>query len=61
MNDDPLASALDPRDAFARGVRAPDARIELARCALWIAAEEYPGLDVPHYLARLDELVGPKR
>jgi regulator of sirC expression with transglutaminase-like and TPR domain len=56
MRDDPAASALDPRDAFARGLRAPDSRIELARSALLIAAEEYPGLDVARYLARLDEL-----
>ena len=46
----------NPRDAFAEGLRAPDHRIDLARSALLIAAEEYPGLDVAHYLARLDEL-----
>ena len=31
-------------------------RIDVARAALWIAAEEYPGLDVAAYLRRLDEL-----
>ena len=56
MNEDPAASALEPREAFARALRAPDERIDLARAALLIAAEEYPGLDVAHYLARLDAL-----
>ena len=32
-----------------------DAR-SLAEGALWIAAEAYPGLDVPHWLGRLDAL-----
>jgi len=50
------ASLWSPRDAFAELVRAPDERIDLARSALLIAAEEYPSLDVERYLARLDEL-----
>ncbi len=50
------ARVLNARDAFADGLRAPDERIDLARSALLIAAEEYPGLDVTRYLARLDEL-----
>jgi regulator of sirC expression with transglutaminase-like and TPR domain len=32
------------------------ARIPLAEAALWIAAEEYPALDVEEYLDRIDEL-----
>ena len=32
------------------------ARIPLAEAALWIAAEEYPNLDVEAYVDRLDEL-----
>lgn len=43
-----------PRDEFARIARLPDAEIDLAEAALWIAAEEYRELDVPAYLARLD-------
>ena len=38
--------ATHPRDQFERVVDAPDERIEVARAALWIAAEEYPDLDV---------------
>jgi regulator of sirC expression with transglutaminase-like and TPR domain len=38
-------------------VAGPDtARIPLAEAALWIAAEEYPNLDVEAYVDRLDEL-----
>ncbi len=48
--------ALDPRERFAELARLPDARIDLALAALWIAAEEYPSLDVRAYLARLDAL-----
>jgi regulator of sirC expression with transglutaminase-like and TPR domain len=53
---DQPATELCPRDAFAEGMRVPDERIDLARAALLIAAEEYPGLDLARYLARLDEL-----
>jgi regulator of sirC expression with transglutaminase-like and TPR domain len=54
---DPRAASLwSPRDDFAELMRAPDERIDLARSALLIAAEEYPTLDVGRYLARLDEL-----
>ncbi len=45
-----------PRDEFARIAAFEDGGIDLAEAALWIAAEEYPGLDVPAYLARLDDL-----
>ena len=44
------------RVEFGRIAALPDARIDLAEGALWIAAEEYPDLDVPAYLARLAEL-----
>lgn len=47
---------LDPRERFATAVRAPDARIDLAECALLVAAEEYPELDLDRYLERLDAL-----
>jgi regulator of sirC expression with transglutaminase-like and TPR domain len=56
VSDELGARVLNPRDAFAEVLRTPDDRIDLARAALLIAAEEYPGLDVARYLARLDEL-----
>jgi len=56
VSDPPGARLWNPRDAFAEVLRAPDERIDLARSALLIAAEEYPALDIARYLARLDEL-----
>jgi len=44
------------RVQFGRIAALADARIDLAEAALWIAAEEYPELDVPACLARLDDL-----
>jgi regulator of sirC expression with transglutaminase-like and TPR domain len=41
------------RAEFARVARSPEGELDLAEAALWIAAEEYPGLDVASYLARL--------
>ncbi|HKC12629.1 MAG TPA: transglutaminase-like domain-containing protein, partial [Vicinamibacteria bacterium] len=40
------------RDILSR----PDAAVDLAEASLLIACEEYPGLDVPAYLARLDAM-----
>ncbi len=34
----------------------PDEEIDLAEAALLVAADEYPELDIPAYLARLDDL-----
>jgi regulator of sirC expression with transglutaminase-like and TPR domain len=34
----------------------PDAAVDLAEASLLIACEEYPDLDVPAYLSRLDEM-----
>jgi regulator of sirC expression with transglutaminase-like and TPR domain len=39
----------------------PGDAIDLAEAALWIAAEEYDGLDVAGYLARLDGLAAAAR
>jgi regulator of sirC expression with transglutaminase-like and TPR domain len=44
------------RAQFTALVRRADERLDLAEAALLIAAEEYPGLDVAAYLARLDAL-----
>lgn len=48
--------AAKARHRFAEIAELPDAAIDLAEAALWIAAEEYPSLDVDAYLARLDAL-----
>lgn len=39
----------------------PDAQIDLCEAALWVAAEEYPDLDVAAYLAHLDGLADSVR
>lgn len=44
------------RKLFTEMVARPDPEVSLAEAALLIACEEYPDLDVPHYLARLDEM-----
>jgi regulator of sirC expression with transglutaminase-like and TPR domain len=46
---------MDPRGRLVALAGAADAR-SLAEGALWIAAEAYPQLDVPHWLGRLDAL-----
>jgi regulator of sirC expression with transglutaminase-like and TPR domain len=58
MSEPRAASVWSPRDAFAESLREPDERIDLARSALLIAAEEYPALDIDRYLTRLDALAG---
>jgi regulator of sirC expression with transglutaminase-like and TPR domain len=62
-----VPDAGDPRQRLAALGRLPDAALPLAEAALWIAAEEYPGLDVTAWLGRLDALgrraarrVGPR-
>jgi regulator of sirC expression with transglutaminase-like and TPR domain len=44
------------RSRFAQLMARSEARLSLAEAALFIAAAEYPDLDVPGYLARLDDL-----
>lgn len=43
-------------ERFREIVSGPDEKINLAEAALLIASEEYPGLDIAAYLARLDEM-----
>jgi regulator of sirC expression with transglutaminase-like and TPR domain len=45
-----------PRAELARIAGLPDSDIDLAEAALWIAAEEHPGVDVARCLRRLDAL-----
>jgi regulator of sirC expression with transglutaminase-like and TPR domain len=46
----------EPQDQFGRLVAGPDAAVDLAEASLAIASGEYPGLDVPRYLERLDDM-----
>jgi regulator of sirC expression with transglutaminase-like and TPR domain len=52
---------MNAREHFASVVGTSVARIPLAEAALWIAAEEYPALDVELYLDRLDEIAEAAR
>jgi regulator of sirC expression with transglutaminase-like and TPR domain len=46
---------------FAHVVSRPEDELDLAQAALLIAEPEYPGLDLPHYLDRLDRLAAAAR
>ena len=48
--------AISPRQLFAQEARQPERDLDLARAALLVAKEQYPGLAVDQYLARLDQL-----
>ena len=48
--------AVSARQLFAQEARQPERDLDLARAALLIAKEQYPGLAVDQYLARLDQL-----
>jgi regulator of sirC expression with transglutaminase-like and TPR domain len=50
------STSFSARERFAAIAGLPDERIDLAAAALWIAAEEQPGLDPALWLARLDEM-----
>jgi regulator of sirC expression with transglutaminase-like and TPR domain len=50
------AAPQTPRERLEDLLGRPDREIDLAEAALLVAAEEYPGLDVRAYLARLDEM-----
>lgn len=43
-------------ERFATLARAPEGAVRLAEAALWVAATEYPDLDIPARLRRLDAL-----
>jgi regulator of sirC expression with transglutaminase-like and TPR domain len=55
------SSSIGARERFAAIAGLPDERIDLAAAALWIAAEEQPGLDPALWLARLDEMAASLR
>jgi regulator of sirC expression with transglutaminase-like and TPR domain len=53
---------VTPRERLAEIAARPDAAIDVAEAALWIAADAaYPALDVPAYLSRLDTLAARAR
>lgn len=45
----------DPNEAFRSEVARPDDQLDLLRCTLLIARDEYPNLDIEAYIRRLDE------
>jgi len=47
---------MQPAERFERMAQGPDEGVDLVRGALLIAAEEYPGLDVEHWVDQLAEL-----
>src|SRR5882672_1206516 len=47
---------MTPEERWNEIVTGPEEDIGLAEAALLIAAPEYPGLDIPAYLARLSEM-----
>ncbi len=44
------------RQQFYQAIQQPEANLDLAQCALWIAQEEYPDLDPKVYLNALDTM-----
>ena len=48
--------AISARQMFAQEARQPERDLDLARAALLVAKEQYPGIAVEQYLARLDQL-----
>lgn len=51
---DPVA--VEARRRLCELVERPDEEVNLAEAALLIACEEYPALDIEHYLGRLDDM-----
>ncbi len=44
------------RELFRTEVSRPEAELDLPRCALYLAGEEFPSLDVADYLGRMDDM-----
>lgn len=45
----------DPNETFRTQVTRPEEQLDLLRCTLLIASDEYPDLDIEAYVRRLDE------
>lgn len=52
---------MSPAERWKEIVAGPEEDIDLAEAALVIAAHEYRGLDIPAYLARMDEMAAALR
>jgi regulator of sirC expression with transglutaminase-like and TPR domain len=52
-------AALSNIRRFAQVVDRPESAIDLGEAALLIAEDAHPGLDIPRYLRRLDEIAAP--
>jgi regulator of sirC expression with transglutaminase-like and TPR domain len=58
---DHLAYHAQIRQLFTEAVTGPENRLDLARAALLIASEEYPGLDSLRYVAKLEAMAAAVR
>jgi regulator of sirC expression with transglutaminase-like and TPR domain len=58
---DHLAYQAQIRQLFIKAVTGPENRLDLARAALLIASEEYPGLDSLRYIAKLEVMAAAVR
>jgi regulator of sirC expression with transglutaminase-like and TPR domain len=56
-----LAYQAQSRQLFTEAVTGPENRLDLGRVALLIASEEYPGLDILRYVARLEAMAAAVR
>jgi len=61
MQEHPSKNPPTCRRLFAEMVSRPEPAIDLAEAAFLIAKEEYPDLDIPHYLSRLDAMAADVR
>lgn len=61
MSEEFKAARQRARQEFTNLILGDNASIDLARAALLIAAEEYPGLDLEEHIARLEELASQVR
>jgi regulator of sirC expression with transglutaminase-like and TPR domain len=58
---DHLAYHAQMRQLFIQAMTAPDNRLDLGRAALLIATEQYPGLDILRYVAKLEVMAAAVR
>jgi regulator of sirC expression with transglutaminase-like and TPR domain len=58
---DYLAYQAQIRQLFIEAVTGPENRLDLARAALLIASEQYPGLDILRYVAKLEVMAAAVR
>lgn len=56
-----MATTSPPSDPFFALTQGPDAQIDLVRCALFIARDAYPELDVELYVGRLEAMAAQLR